>query len=79
MILTDGSLVDEALLSPDLVDDMEDDAMFQQSLLNGLAGVVGNIPVQNMQKQTVSDAHFACLQLAVVLVPSVQVRMAKVT
>lgn len=61
MILTDGSLVDEALLSPNLAEDMEDDAMFQQSLLNGLAGVVGNIPVQNMQKQTVSDFSFALI------------------
>lgn len=53
--LSDGSIIDEALLSPDLVEDSkEDEALFQQSLLNGLAGFVGNLPVQNMQKKTVS-------------------------
>ncbi|XP_026317519.1 uncharacterized protein LOC113228407 [Hyposmocoma kahamanoa] len=50
VMLTDGSVVDESLLSPDLTDD-EDDTMYQQSLLSGLAGVVGNVPVQNLQKQ----------------------------
>lgn len=51
-MLTDGSVVDESLLSPDLNDD-EDDSVYQQSLLSGLAGVVGNVPVQNLQKQAV--------------------------
>lgn len=51
-MLTDGSVVDESLLRPDLNDD-EDDAMYEQSLLSGLAGVVGNVPVQNLQKQAV--------------------------
>ncbi|VVC93810.1 unnamed protein product [Leptidea sinapis] len=51
--LSDGSIVDEALISADLIDDnKEDEIMFQQSLLNGLAGVVGNLPVQNLQKMT---------------------------
>lgn len=51
-MLTDGSIVDDSLLSPDLTDD-EDDTMYQQALLSGLAGVVGNVPVQNLQKQAV--------------------------
>lgn len=51
-MLTDGSVVDEALLTPDLTDD-EDETMYQQALLSGLAGVVGNVPVQNLQKQAV--------------------------
>lgn len=52
--LSDGSIVDEALLSPDLNDNSdEEDALFQQSLLNGLAGYDGNLPVQNAQKQQV--------------------------
>lgn len=55
MALSDGSIVDEALLSPDLMlDNKEDEILFQQSLLNGLAGFVGNLPVQNQQKETVS-------------------------
>lgn len=53
--LSDGSIVDEALLSPELVDEKEDDVLFQESLMSGLAGVVGNLPVQNLQKQTVSN------------------------
>ncbi|KAJ2954526.1 hypothetical protein O0L34_g2810 [Tuta absoluta] len=52
VMLTDGSVVDEALLSSGLTQDDEDEAAFQQSLLSGLAGVVGNIPVQKEQKQT---------------------------
>lgn len=51
--LSDGSIVDEALLSPALGEEDKDDEIFQQSLLNGLAGVVGNLPVQNLQRQTV--------------------------
>lgn len=51
-MLTDGSVVDESLLSPDLKDD-DHDSMYQQTLLSGLAGVVGNVPVQNLQKQAV--------------------------
>lgn len=58
MALSDGSIVDEALLSPDLVEDQEEDVMFQDSLMNGLAGVVGNLPVQNLQKETVRKFHF---------------------
>ncbi|KAM3969009.1 uncharacterized protein ACR2FA_003119 [Aphomia sociella] len=50
--LSDGSVVDEALLSPDLGEEDKDDELFQESLLHGLAGVVGNLPVQNVQKQT---------------------------
>lgn len=50
--LSDGSIVDEALLSPSLADG--DDGLFEQSLMSGLAGVVGNLPVQNLQKETVS-------------------------
>lgn len=60
--LSDGSIVDEALLSTDLIEDnKEDEALFQQSLLNGLAGFVGNLPVQNVQKETVSTACFFVL------------------
>lgn len=56
--LSDGSIVDEALLSPNLdQDNKEDEALFQQSLLNGLAGFVGNLPVQNLQKETVSTGQ----------------------
>lgn len=52
--LSDGSIVDEALLSPNLSNDHEeDDALFQQSLRSGLAGFVGNLPVQNEQKDKV--------------------------
>ncbi|XP_026760684.2 uncharacterized protein LOC113519705 [Galleria mellonella] len=50
--LSDGSIVDEALLSPELGNDEKEDELFQDSLLKGLAGVVGNLPVQNLQKQT---------------------------
>lgn len=54
--LSDGSIVDEALLSPDPVaaSEREEEIMLQQSLLHGLAGYVGNLPVQNLQKETVS-------------------------
>lgn len=56
--LSDGSIVDEALLSPDLIEEnKEDEALFQQSLLSGLAGFVGNLPVQNVQKKTVSGTQ----------------------
>ncbi|XP_041986744.1 uncharacterized protein LOC121738623 isoform X2 [Aricia agestis] len=65
--LSDGSVVDEALLSPDLLDDKEDDVLFQQSLLNGLAGVVGNIPVQNLQKMTVDDREPAEAEVKAVM------------
>lgn len=53
--LSDGSIVDEALLRPDVLDETDDDVLFQQSLLDGLAGVVGNVPVQNLQKASVSN------------------------
>lgn len=56
-MLTDGSIVDDSLLSPDLTDD-EDDTMYQQALLSGLAGVVGNVPVQKLQKQAVLFLSF---------------------
>ncbi|XP_045509780.1 uncharacterized protein LOC123705161 [Colias croceus] len=66
--LSDGSIVDEALLSTDLIDDnKEDEALFQQSLLNGLAGVVGNLPVQNLQKQTVDDREPAEAEVKAVM------------
>lgn len=55
--LSDGSIVDEALLTPSIVDDSED-AVFEKSLLQGLAGVVGNVPIQNLQKQNVSCLQF---------------------
>lgn len=51
--LSDGSIVDEALLGQGLLKN-DDDALFQESLLHGLAGVVGNLPVQTLQKETVS-------------------------
>lgn len=56
-MLTDGSVVDESLLSPALKDD-EDDTMYEQTLLSGLAGVVGNVPVQNLQKEAVSFSDY---------------------
>ncbi|XP_063374110.1 uncharacterized protein LOC134661834 [Cydia amplana] len=63
--LSDGSIVDDALLSPNIAD--EDDAMFQQSLLSGLAGVVGNLPVQNVQKETVDEREPAEAEVKAVM------------
>lgn len=52
--LADGSIVDEALLSPSISsEDNNEDAAFQQSLKNGLAGFERNVPVQNEQKEKV--------------------------
>ncbi|XP_028172135.1 uncharacterized protein LOC114361337 [Ostrinia furnacalis] len=65
--LSDGSIVDEALLSPGLVEDQEEDIMFQESLLHGLAGVVGNLPVQNLQKQTVDEREPAEAEVKAVM------------
>ncbi|CAH1647857.1 unnamed protein product [Spodoptera littoralis] len=66
--LSDGSIVDEALLSTDLIDDnKEDEALFQQSLLNGLAGFVGNLPVQNLQKETVDEREPAEAEVKAVM------------
>ncbi|KAJ8737495.1 hypothetical protein PYW08_000090 [Mythimna loreyi] len=66
--LSDGSIVDEALLSPDLMEDnKEDEALFQQSLLNGLAGFVGNLPVQNLQKKTVDEREPAEAEVKAVM------------
>ncbi|CAH0578375.1 unnamed protein product [Chrysodeixis includens] len=66
--LSDGSIVDEALLSPDLLlDNKEDEALFQQSLLNGLAGFVGNLPVQNQQKETVDEREPAEAEVKAVM------------
>ncbi|KAL0852371.1 hypothetical protein ABMA28_000569 [Loxostege sticticalis] len=65
--LSDGSIVDEALLSPDLVEDQEEDVMFQDSLMNGLAGVVGNLPVQNLQKETVDEREPAEAEVKAVM------------
>nr|XP_021190849.2 uncharacterized protein LOC110376622 [Helicoverpa armigera] len=66
--LSDGSIVDEALLSPDLLEDnKEDEALFQQSLLNGLAGFVGNLPVQNLQKETVDEREPAEAEVKAVM------------
>lgn len=57
--LPDGSVVDEALLSPTLNESSDDDdVQFQQSLMNGLAGFVGNLPVQNEQKDTVRKTSY---------------------
>ncbi|XP_048004482.1 uncharacterized protein LOC125240574 [Leguminivora glycinivorella] len=64
--LSDGSIVDDALLSPNIAAD-EDDAMFQQSLLSGLAGVVGNLPVQNVQKETVDEREPAEAEVKAVM------------
>lgn len=36
------------------MDNNDDDDLIQESLLNGLAGVVGNQPVQELQRETVS-------------------------
>ncbi|XP_059059870.1 uncharacterized protein LOC131853078 [Achroia grisella] len=65
--LSDGSIVDEALLSPELGDDDKDEELFQQSLLSGLAGVVGNLPVQNLQKQTVDEREPAEAEVKAVM------------
>ncbi|CAK1554728.1 unnamed protein product [Leptosia nina] len=66
--LSDGSIVDEALLSTDLIDNnKEDEALFQQSLLSGLAGVVGNLPVQNLQKMTVDEREPAEAEVKAVM------------
>ncbi|CAH0684708.1 unnamed protein product [Chilo suppressalis] len=65
--LSDGSIVDEALLSTDLVGEKEDDVLFEESLLNGLAGVVGNVPVQNMQKKTVDEREPAEAEVKAVM------------
>ncbi|XP_072931299.1 uncharacterized protein [Epargyreus clarus] len=66
--LSDGSIVDEALLSPNLNEESQvDDVMFQQSLLHGLAGVVGNVPVQTLQKQTVDEREPAEAEVKAVM------------
>ncbi|XP_073950948.1 pentraxin-related protein b6 [Choristoneura fumiferana] len=64
--LSDGSIVDEALLSPSLAED-NDDRLFQQSLMSGLAGVVGNLPVQNLQKETVDEREPAEAEVKAVM------------
>ncbi|KOB64636.1 Neuronal pentraxin-2, partial [Operophtera brumata] len=65
--LSDGSIVDEALLSPDPIDEENEDAAFQESLLNGLAGVVGNLPVQNVQKETADEREPAEAEVKAVM------------
>lgn len=67
--LSDGSIVDEALLSPDplLSDDREEEMAIQQSLLNGLAGFVGNRPVQILQKETVDEREPAEAEVKAVM------------
>ncbi|XP_013189232.1 uncharacterized protein LOC106133913 [Amyelois transitella] len=65
--LSDGSIVDEALLSPALGETETDDELFQESLQNGLAGVVGNLPVQNLQKQTVDEREPAEAEVKAVM------------
>ncbi|XP_050360656.1 uncharacterized protein LOC126780321 isoform X1 [Nymphalis io] len=65
--LSDGSIVDEALLSPDVLEDKEDEILFQQSLLNGLAGVVGNLPVQNLQRKNVDEREPAEAEVKAVM------------
>ncbi|CAH2036064.1 unnamed protein product, partial [Iphiclides podalirius] len=64
--LSDGSIVDEALLSPSIADDSEN-AVFEKSLLQGLAGVVGNIPVQNLQKQNSDEREPAEAEVKAVM------------
>ncbi|KPI92036.1 Neuronal pentraxin receptor [Papilio xuthus] len=64
--LSDGSIVDEALLSPSIVDDSED-AVFERSLLQGLAGVVGNVPIQNLQKQNSDEREPAEAEVTAVM------------
>ncbi|XP_014364795.2 uncharacterized protein LOC106715926 [Papilio machaon] len=64
--LSDGSIVDEALLTPSIVDDSED-AVFQRSLLQGLAGVVGNVPIQNLQKQNSDEREPAEAEVRAVM------------
>lgn len=44
--LSDGSIIDDSIL---------DGESFEQSLLNGLAGLGENIPVQNIQKEKVKS------------------------
>ncbi|XP_011552614.3 uncharacterized protein LOC105384125 [Plutella xylostella] len=66
--LSDGSIVDEALLSPNLSSNNdEDDILFQQSLMNGLAGFVGNLPIQNEQKDTVDEREPAEAEVKAVM------------
>ncbi|CAH0746323.1 unnamed protein product [Diatraea saccharalis] len=65
--LSDGSIVDEALLSTDLVGEKDDDVLFEESLLNGLAGVVGNVPIQNLQKMTVDEREPAEAEVKAVM------------
>ncbi|XP_032526612.1 uncharacterized protein LOC116777269 [Danaus plexippus] len=65
--LSDGSIVDEALLSPDLFDTKEDEILFQLSLQNGLAGVVGNQPVQNLQRMNVDEREPAEAEVKAVM------------
>ncbi|KAJ0183663.1 hypothetical protein K1T71_000086 [Dendrolimus kikuchii] len=65
--LSDGSIVDEALLSPNLMDNKDDDELFKESLLNGLAGVVGNQPVQELQKETVDEREPAEAEVKAVM------------
>ncbi|XP_028043149.1 uncharacterized protein LOC114252735 [Bombyx mandarina] len=64
--LSDGSIVDEALLSPTILD-KDEEALFQESLLHGLAGVVGNLPVQNVQKETVDEREPAEAEVKAVM------------
>ncbi|XP_068621402.1 uncharacterized protein b6 [Battus philenor] len=64
--LSDGSVVDEALLSPTIIED-SDDAVFERSLLQGLAGVVGNIPIQNLQKQNSDEREPAEAEVKAVM------------
>ncbi|XP_034839178.1 uncharacterized protein b6 [Maniola hyperantus] len=65
--LSDGSIVDEALLTPDLFDETEDDIIFQQSLQDGLAGAVGNLPIQDMQRASVEDREPAEAEVKAVM------------
>lgn len=65
--LSDGSIVDEALLSPNLLDAKDDEEIFQESLLHGLAGVVGNQPVQNLQRETSDEREPAEAEVKAVM------------
>ncbi|CAB3259000.1 unnamed protein product [Arctia plantaginis] len=67
--LSDGTIVDEALLSSDSTSDhaREDEMIFQQSLQHGLAGFVGNLPVQNLQKETVDEREPAEAEVKAVM------------
>ncbi|XP_077302543.1 pentraxin-related protein b6 isoform X3 [Arctopsyche grandis] len=56
--LSDGSIVDDSILGQE---------SFEQSLLNGLAGLGENIPVQNIQKEKVDEREPAEAEVRAVM------------